>query len=1275
MNKKCLSNLLIISLAIFINISNTNSQNATNSSSPPPTTTQFKLKPRVNLVKSAATNSTKIAQRSFTSPSSVYIPPYSRPSLSLLFPLANTTRQTFSQNQNGLTTVRSLLPTNYLSLPNLRTFSIFNLHNRFYNSNKALELTIATQPATTTTTTTTTSSTTTTTTTTSTTTTTTTQPPPPIGYINDFKLIEIAYKAELSALEIGYIINTNVSSPLSQILINTEINCTSLNTNQTWHRLIEDQRIAIKTLYLNTTLSPKQTPIAGSLIKCSSRAINLNTTAQTSISSLSLLIEPQPAANLALNSINETCLELSWTNPNYFYDSLEISCELSDDFRLKSKLQPAPTFLNRTISNQTPYLSSLKLTDLTPGANYNCSITTNRVAGGAEMLTSKSKSQSVNQLTKLGQAALMTQKIAAKSINSVEVELAPPLGYYDYFQLDLVNIENRLEPEITQNYTLSSLSDLAYLNLSFIDYSKRKIEPGCVYEVWSTVVRSVGPSVYSEYKQTLKRSAKLVEPFVVKPEHVNNLNSYTQSETEVLAVWSPPALGKFQNYVLSVYELANELASPFYSTQTKQNQFLINNLNKSRTYLLAVQACAKFRIDCDTLSSRANLTFHLNAQYVDDLNIVRLANASGQELLKSYAPDAELNSIRNSTSILLKWGLKSARISELCDISKYRVKYTNLRALASSECWLESHNLLNETELCVSSSHFESAYSNQSLNKQNEVSACPDWLQLNQVECSPIENQLSVDDDDSSRTYFNCWLRLDNLNYNTEYAVSVGALSKNGLHEWPMSPNRTIRTEFTIPFKRISVKSKLATGYIINIVQPIVDQSNGHILSAYLYLVRLNQSAAAASLNETRTFKLNTNDQSYLRNLVELNEYNACASNVTHPMEPCLLREYSRREAQFDSEKYVFIGRTLNTDLNELVENANLTSFLYENITNQIVEPLNSYQLFYIFKIGSDVELKKRRSVESSASYIYFASNPTEPIQTKQLSPSGILASLARDGLALWIIVVISVASSILLISFIVILVVVILTRYKPSKFHKAAQMASQPRVNLGNSLRNNKSSMDKSSDDYLGMSSDFVVPGEFSRHQMTNIWLVKHANADLILDEEYRNLPDYRDKKTCFASDMFKNEYKNRFLDIKAYDDSRVILDVANKKPENLIANSTSQNSVDKSILSSMSTSTSSNNSQYLDSHSSYGDYINANFVQGYSHEKKFIATQGPKKETIVDFWRMVYQYRVSAIVMLTKLVERGVERCTQYWPEKLNITETYGDFEVICSFVFSIL
>jgi len=147
----------------------------------------------------------------------------------------------------------------------------------------------------------------------------------------------------------------------------------------------------------------------------------------------------------------------------------------------------------------------------------------------------------------------------------------------------------------------------------------------------------------------------------------------------------------------------------------------------------------------------------------------------------------------------------------------------------------------------------------------------------------------------------------------------------------------------------------------------------------------------------------------------------------------------------------------------------------------------------------------------------------------------------------------------------------------------------------------NNKMSMDNCVDEFMGLSNDFVVPGEFSRHQMTNIWLVKHANGDLILGEEYSNLPDYRDRKTCFASELLKNENKNRFLDIKAYDDSRVVLDNGSNNNANANSNSkiaTSQNSVcEKSILASMSTSTSSNNSQYSES---LGDYINANFVQG---------------------------------------------------------------------------
>lgn len=44
----------------------------------------------------------------------------------------------------------------------------------------------------------------------------------------------------------------------------------------------------------------------------------------------------------------------------------------------------------------------------------------------------------------------------------------------------------------------------------------------------------------------------------------------------------------------------------------------------------------------------------------------------------------------------------------------------------------------------------------------------------------------------------------------------------------------------------------------------------------------------------------------------------------------------------------------------------------------------------------------------------------------------------------------------------------------------------------------------------------------------------------------------------------------------------------------------------------------------------------------QGYSNDIEYIATQGPKEETCLDFWRMVFQHDISVIVMVTNLVEQ---------------------------------
>ena len=64
---------------------------------------------------------------------------------------------------------------------------------------------------------------------------------------------------------------------------------------------------------------------------------------------------------------------------------------------------------------------------------------------------------------------------------------------------------------------------------------------------------------------------------------------------------------------------------------------------------------------------------------------------------------------------------------------------------------------------------------------------------------------------------------------------------------------------------------------------------------------------------------------------------------------------------------------------------------------------------------------------------------------------------------------------------------------------------------------------------------------------------------------------------------------------------------------------------------------------------------YINASPINIGTKEKLFISTQGPKQETIEDFWTMVYDYKSQVIVMLCKEFEGGRKKCENYWDVKM--------------------
>jgi len=91
---------------------------------------------------------------------------------------------------------------------------------------------------------------------------------------------------------------------------------------------------------------------------------------------------------------------------------------------------------------------------------------------------------------------------------------------------------------------------------------------------------------------------------------------------------------------------------------------------------------------------------------------------------------------------------------------------------------------------------------------------------------------------------------------------------------------------------------------------------------------------------------------------------------------------------------------------------------------------------------------------------------------------------------------------------------------------------------------------------------------------------------------------------------------------------------------------------------------------------------YINASWVHEMSEEediklrrKTYISAQGPivrvgekdsreNVDTLGDFWRMVWEYDVELVVMLTRVSEdqKEAEKCTRYWPKVVGTSKRYG-------------
>uniref|UniRef100_A0A667WSQ2 Tyrosine-protein phosphatase non-receptor type 12 n=1 Tax=Myripristis murdjan TaxID=586833 RepID=A0A667WSQ2_9TELE len=78
--------------------------------------------------------------------------------------------------------------------------------------------------------------------------------------------------------------------------------------------------------------------------------------------------------------------------------------------------------------------------------------------------------------------------------------------------------------------------------------------------------------------------------------------------------------------------------------------------------------------------------------------------------------------------------------------------------------------------------------------------------------------------------------------------------------------------------------------------------------------------------------------------------------------------------------------------------------------------------------------------------------------------------------------------------------------------------------------------------------------------------------------------------------------------------------------------------------------------------------DYINANFIKGMDGPEAYIATQGPLPNTVIDFWRMNWEYNIAVIVMACREFEMGRKKCERYFPMQGEEPMCFGPFRISC-------
>ena len=156
---------------------------------------------------------------------------------------------------------------------------------------------------------------------------------------------------------------------------------------------------------------------------------------------------------------------------------------------------------------------------------------------------------------------------------------------------------------------------------------------------------------------------------------------------------------------------------------------------------------------------------------------------------------------------------------------------------------------------------------------------------------------------------------------------------------------------------------------------------------------------------------------------------------------------------------------------------------------------------------------------------------------------------------------------------------------------------------------------------DYSDQRQRSILLDRFKIH-VDQLW-----EKEKTLEEEYDSLGGDSFRYTCDKAQIQSNKPKNKYKLIYPYDKSRVALKEKGEDEQS--------------------------------------DYINTSHIPGLYVPQCFIASQGPKENTLEDFWQMIFEQNILNIVMVTNLTEGENRKCEAYFPTNKGEHVEYGPYK----------